>query len=108
MNRIVTACMFLLILASQTAAKQKKSLTPTRKIVYRTIDKIDLQIHVFEPKGHKPADRRPAIVFFFGGGWVGGSPSQFYPHCEYLASRGMVAMSAAASRFRLCHFRFRP
>jgi len=37
---------------------------------------------------------RPGIVFFFGGGWNGGSPSQFYPHCEYLASRGMVAIAA--------------
>ena len=35
-----------------------------------------------------------AIVFFFGGGWVGGTPKQFFPHCTYLASRGMVAISA--------------
>jgi acetyl esterase/lipase len=33
-------------------------------------------------------------VFFFGGGWTNGSPTQFQPHCEYLASRGMVAMTA--------------
>jgi acetyl esterase len=36
----------------------------------------------------------PGIVFFFGGGWIGGTPTQFFPHCQYLASRGMVAMSA--------------
>lgn len=34
------------------------------------------------------------MVFFFGGGWTNGSPNQFYAHCKYLASRGMVAMSA--------------
>jgi alpha-L-fucosidase 2 len=34
------------------------------------------------------------MVFFFGGGWNSGSPSQFYPHCSYLASRGMVCMAA--------------
>ena len=39
-------------------------------------------------------DRKPAMVFFFGGGWVGGTPKQFYPQCEYLADRGMVAISA--------------
>jgi acetyl esterase/lipase len=33
-------------------------------------------------------------VFFFGGGWRSGSPTQFVEHCRYLASRGMVAMSA--------------
>ena len=50
---------------------------------------------MFYPKGHNPQkDKRPAIVFFFGGGWNGGNPGQFRPHCQYLASRGMVAMSA--------------
>ena len=37
---------------------------------------------------------RPAIVFFFGGGWRAGTPGQFARHCEYLASRGMVAITA--------------
>ena len=34
------------------------------------------------------------MVFFFGGGWVGGTPKQFYPQCESLADRGIVAISA--------------
>ena len=33
-------------------------------------------------------------MFFFGGGWTGGSTAQFYKQSEYLASRGMVAMCA--------------
>ena len=46
-------------------------------------------------KKHFPGtDKRPAAVFFFGGGWVGGSPRQFYPKCHLLAERGMVAISA--------------
>ena len=36
---------------------------------------------------------RPAIVFFFGGGWNAGSPNQFEEHCKYLAERGMVAVT---------------
>ncbi|UCC97065.1 MAG: alpha/beta hydrolase fold domain-containing protein [Phycisphaerales bacterium] len=67
---------------------------PDEQVLYKTVDGIRLQLHVFKPANHKVADKRPAIVFFFGGGWVGGSPSQFYPHCRYLASRGMVAVSA--------------
>ena len=51
-------------------------------------------MNIFLPEGHKASDKRPAIVFFFGGGWNGGSPSQFYPFCEHLAKKGMVAMSA--------------
>jgi acetyl esterase len=65
-----------------------------RDIVYQTIDQIELRLHLFEQRDR---DRRilvPAIVFFFGGGWVGGTPEQFFPHCQYLASRGMVAISA--------------
>src|SRR5210317_1899318 len=67
---------------------------PDKEVVYKTIGDVELKLHIFNPEGHKASDESPAIVFFFGGGWMGGSPSQFYPHCDYLASRGMVAMSA--------------
>ncbi len=67
---------------------------PDAEFIYKTIGETELKVHVFYPNGKKPADRRPGIVFFFGGGWNGGSPSQFYPQCRYLASRGMVAISA--------------
>jgi acetyl esterase/lipase len=62
--------------------------------VYKTVGDVELRIWIFKPEGHKPEDKRPAIVFFFGGGWTGGSPTQFEPQCQYLASRGMVAMTA--------------
>lgn len=55
---------------------------------------VTLNLDVFLPEGHQATDSRPAVVFFFGGGWSSGSPTQFHPHCEYLASRGMVALSA--------------
>ena len=66
-----------------------------REIVFKTVgEDVALRLHVFEPEGRDLKRPAPAIVFFFGGGWVGGSPKQFFPHCEYLASRGMVAASA--------------
>ena len=61
---------------------------------YKTIGDIALKMHLYMPSASPAAGKRPAIVFFFGGGWVGGNPDQFFPHCEYLASRGMVALSA--------------
>ena len=72
---------------------------PDRTVIYKTLTSeklgnVELELDIFTPKDHKLTDKRPAIVFFFGGGWNGGSPSQFYPHCQYFASRGMVAMSA--------------
>lgn len=61
--------------------------------VYKTIGDVQLPLHVFaDPAG--AVGPRAGIVFFFGGGWTGGSPQQFFPHCAYLASRGMVAISA--------------
>jgi acetyl esterase/lipase len=54
----------------------------------------DLKLHVYYPDNFDVSKPAPAIVFFFGGGWNGGTPAQFYPHCEYLTTRGMVAISA--------------
>lgn len=61
---------------------------------YKTIGETEMRLWIFEPEGHSSNDNRPAIVFFFGGGWKGGNPGQFRRHCEYLAARGMVAMAA--------------
>ncbi len=63
--------------------------------VYKHASGDDLKIYRFEPEGHDPsADRRPAAVFFFGGGWNGGSVHQFEKHATYLAQRGIVAFLA--------------
>lgn len=67
---------------------------PDETIVYKKLEDDELSLHLFYPENHQASDKRSGIVFFFGGGWNGGSPSQFYPHCQYLSSRGMVAMSA--------------
>lgn len=72
-----------------------EGFTPSERVTYKTIDKDELKLHIFYPENHnKETDKRPAIIFFFGGGWVGGDPSQFFPQCQHLASRGMVAISA--------------
>ena len=61
-------------------------------VVYKTVNEAALKMHVYRPR--KPAVPAAAIVFFFGGGWKNGSPDQFFAHCEHLAARGMVAISA--------------
>ena len=62
--------------------------------VYKTIGDVELWLYRFEPAGHRASDARPAIVFFFGGGWNGGTPTQFEKQARYLATRGMVAAVA--------------
>ncbi len=69
-------------------------LPKASQVIERQLGDVKLPMYVYNPTGHKPTDRRPVIVFFFGGGWKAGSPAQFAPHCEYFASRGMVAITA--------------
>jgi acetyl esterase/lipase len=69
-------------------------LAGVSQVLQRTSGDVKLPLYVYNPPGHKTTDRRPVIVFFFGGGWNAGSPGQFAPQCEYLASRGMVAITA--------------
>ena len=67
---------------------------PNRQVVYKTCGNVDLKLHIFEPDSHQETDQAPAIVFFFGGGWKGGTPKQFYEQANFLADAGMVAISA--------------
>lgn len=76
------------------ATKPSEQFPPSATPLYKTIDDAKLRLHVFNPADHKAGDRRPAVVFFFGGGFRSGAPTQFYPHSAYLASRGLVAISA--------------
>lgn len=69
------------------------SINPDEVLVYKTIDSVNLTLHLFNPDGHKQTDKAPVIVFFFGGGWVNGDPEHFYRQSKYLASKGMVAIS---------------
>ena len=100
--------LFITILGIASAAQGDAPVPASRKakqayppvfsgaqvVTYKTVGETKLALNIFNPEGHKPADTRPAIVFFFGGGWTSGSPGQFEQQCRYLASRGMVAITA--------------
>ncbi|MGK0219398.1 MAG: arylsulfatase A-like enzyme/acetyl esterase/lipase [Planctomycetota bacterium] len=63
--------------------------------VYKSVGDVELALHIHQPSGAAPKAGRPAVVFFHGGGWNGGNPSQFFDHCEHLARQGLVGISAA-------------
>jgi len=65
-----------------------------RKLTYKRVGDVELAMFVHLPPGWKAEDRRPGIVFFFGGGWISGSVKQFEAQAQYLAARGMVAARA--------------
>ncbi|HVV01920.1 MAG TPA: alpha/beta hydrolase fold domain-containing protein [Verrucomicrobiae bacterium] len=64
------------------------------KQVYKTVGNRKLTLSFDYPPEWKPSDKRPAVVFFFGGGWSHGSPSQFEPQAKYFAKRGLVCARA--------------
>ena len=87
----------LMILVTTHLIGQRKyppDITCDTVVVYKSTDNIDLKLWIFNPVNHSLDAQSPAIVFYFGGGWNAGSPSQFVKHCEYLSARGMVAMVA--------------
>ena len=61
--------------------------------VYKEVDGRSLDLHVFYPESGKPNKPTPSIVMFHGGGFSKGEPGAFYYFCDYLANRGMVAIS---------------
>ena len=90
---ICAGTVFSLALLTE-AALDIKGFVPDETVVYKTVNGTKLTLHIFNPPDLKPGDSRPAVVFFFGGGWFDGNQSAFHPQCRYLASRGMVACSA--------------
>jgi acetyl esterase/lipase len=91
---ILSLFIFTLITSALGKTPYPPKLTDAREEVYKTIGDTKLKLWIFEPEGHKKSDKRPAVVFFFGGGWRAGTPGQFEMQCKYLASRGMITMTA--------------
>lgn len=94
--KYIVLIMTLLITNTFSSANSltKEEFKPDRSIVYKSINDIDLSLHIFNPEDHKTTAEVPVIVFFFGGGWAGGSPRQFYEQSRYFAEKGIVAISA--------------
>ena len=59
---------------------------------YKTIDETKLNLWIFNPSKRFKSNKKPAIIFFFGGGLRRGSPKQFEEHSKYLSARGMVSI----------------
>ena len=74
------------------AAAAAAHLRPDRIVPYKSVGTTTLTVSIFNPPGHR-ADRPVAgLVFFHGGGFNIGAPSNFYAQAQYLARRGLVAI----------------
>lgn len=84
--------------AGQAAKKQAGSQQPaadsipTGKVyVYKHSGGKPREMEIWFPPNHDPATAKvPGLILFHGGGWSGGTRTQFATACEYFASRGMV------------------
>ncbi|HSU65726.1 MAG TPA: alpha/beta hydrolase [Tepidisphaeraceae bacterium] len=94
MNPRLSLSLGVLLVFLGTAAFAEEAATPTQSFTYKNVKGIDLQTVVHYPSDWKAGDKRPAIVFFFGGGWTHGTIKQFETQANHLAARGMVAARA--------------
>jgi len=64
------------------------------EVIYKQIDTTALKLEIHYPDGWRVTDRRPAILFFFGGGWNSGSREQFRPQAMYFTRLGLITVLA--------------
>jgi acetyl esterase/lipase len=88
--------LFLLLCQLSVPLFAQPSYPPTckdaRVETYREIGSTGLKLWIFGESD--PKAKKPAIVFFFGGGWNSGSPAQFENQARHFAKRGMIAITA--------------
>ncbi len=69
------------------------SLPGAENYLYREIPPEPMRLFVFKPKGWKKSDHRPALVFFFGGGWTTGTPERSAGYAKWATTLGMVGIA---------------
>lgn len=88
MRKLTTT--FLLLIISVTLVFSQDFKVDKSSFVYKEISGVSLEMTMYKPQVSSNM-KLPAIVFFFGGGWVNGDPAQFELQAEYLATRGIIA-----------------
>lgn len=76
------------------AAAQPLRLPGYRPVPYRQVNGRILRLQVLAAKGIPPGGRAPAILLFFGGGWLYGSIGQFDLQARALADLGITTILA--------------
>jgi acetyl esterase/lipase len=92
----VVALLFLLLLTQQKVLSIDRTYQPRlasadKVEVYKTTPGSDLVVNIFEGRGEGAA-KRPAIMFFFGGGWVRGGTNHFQRQARFFADRGYTVL----------------
>jgi len=86
--KVLIAAWFVILMTCSLQAQIHDS------ILYKQLDSTSLYLHIDYPPGFDASKSYPAIVFFFGGGWLQGTPDHFAPQASYFSERGMVCFRA--------------
>lgn len=95
--KTITLILFCATIAqAQSVSEQLKKIDRTQpfELSYKVIDRVELKMTLRYPPNFKKNKTYPTIIFYFGGGWNGGTTEQFKPQAEYFASRGMITVLA--------------
>jgi acetyl esterase/lipase len=98
-NLIISAFGAVFLLASGCAAKEVAAVEEPVVKIYKTADGFNLNAYIFFPQDFKKGDKRPAMVFFHGGGWYQGKAENTFGVCRQWASLGIITIAA---QYRLC------
>lgn len=70
------------------------SLPGAETLIYRTAEAgTEMRLFVVKPDGWQATDQRPALVFFFGGGWTHGTPEKSISWAKAAAKLGLVGIA---------------
>ena len=92
-KKLLCSLLFILSFTPCFGQVEIKKIEPVT-VEYKKIDTISLKLHVYYPIDFDSTKIYTAIVFFHGGGWNNGNYTAFSRQSSYLASRGMIAISA--------------
>ena len=84
MKKLELVLVILLVLSTSARSQE------VNRIQYKQVDSTSLYLEIDYPPGYETTKSYPAIVFYFGGGWNGGTTGHFEPHARYFAERGLV------------------
>lgn len=91
MKSLILLSLWLLAVPLFAAPAYPPNFKNARVETYRKVGSTELKLWIFGESDPKVA--KPAIVFFFGGGWNGGSPEQFESQARHFAKRGLIAIT---------------
>ena len=91
---VFIALFFTILISSFGQEKSFDEIKGADVRVYKSVSGFDLKLNIIYPADYQKGKTYPAIIFFFGGGWKNGDVHQFEHQCGYMASKGIIAISA--------------